>query len=100
MANKAYFDITVDKEYFQYHCKAVLHDLEIIPEVVSVELIKDTSDILVGVHAEMRVIFIAHKIMVRNWCKHLKIMKVVPFTDAELKGLNINSLTSKNAVLA
>lgn len=101
MKKKAYLVISIDKEYFQYHYKDVLRDLEPIREVVSVEQIKGTSDILVEVHTEMRVIFVAHKIMVKNWCKHLKIMRVVPFRDVELKGVNINSLiTTRSFILA
>lgn len=100
MANKAYFLINVDEEYLVDRCQAIVHDLETIPEVMSIEQIKDTFNILVGVYAEMRVIFVAHKIMTKNWCKHLQIMKVVPFTDVELKGVNTNSLITNRSFVS
>ena len=81
MATKAYFLISVAKEFCQYQddYQEVVEDLKAIPEVKSIEPVSGPCDLLVQVEAPIRVIFVADKILAKKWVKRLHILRVQPF---------------------
>jgi len=94
MGTKAYFVVTVAEEFYHNHYQDVLRDLEAVPEVESVERACDTHDLLVKVEAPIRAIFVANKILAKEWAKHLRMLKVEPFRVDECQGLTIDELLS------
>jgi len=94
MVTKAYFVISVDEEFYQNRYQDVLRDLEAVPEVESIERIKGTYDLLVKVGAPIRAIFVANKILPKEWAKRLYMLKVQPFRIEEYQKLTIDELLS------
>ena len=94
MARKAYFVIRVDEECYRNRYQDVLRDLKAIPEVESIERISHTCDLLVKVEAPIRVVFVANKILCKEWAKSLHALKVEPFRLEEYQGLTVDELLS------
>ena len=78
MATKAYFLIRVEEESCQDGYQQVMEDLAAIPEVKTIESVSGRCNLLVQVEAPVRVIFVAHKIMAKEWLKHLNVLTVEP----------------------
>ena len=81
MATKAYLLITVAREFCQCQdeYQDVLKELEVMPEVESIEPVNGVCDFLVQVEAPVRVIFVADKILAKKWVERLCILRVQPF---------------------
>ena len=94
MATNAYFMISVDEEFYQNCYQDVLRDLEAIPEVESIDRISHTCDLVVKVNAPIRVVFVANKILAKEWVKRLHMLKVQPFRIDEFQGLTVDELLS------
>ena len=92
MGTRAYFMVNVEKNFCQNGYQSVLSDLEAIPEVKSVERVSGACDLLVKVEAPIRMIFVANKLMAKEWVKRLYVLKVEPFQTNEYQGLNIDEL--------
>lgn len=99
MATKAYFVINVAEEFCRDYYQDMVRELKAIPEVKSIERISGTSDLLVKVEAPMRAIFVADKILVKQWVKRLVILKVQPFRPDEYQGLTVEELLKLRRVL-
>jgi len=94
MATKAYFLINVSKEFCQHRYQDVLSDLKAVPEVESIQRISGTCNLLVKVDAPIKAIFVANKILVKEWVQHLQIFKVDPFRADEYQDLTVDELSS------
>ena len=92
MATMAYFMINVAEKFCQNGFRDVLRDLEAIPEVQSVERVTGACDLLVKVEAPIRMIFVANKLLVKEWVKRLHVLHVEPIKPDEYQGLNIDDL--------
>ena len=79
MTTKAYFMINAVERFCQNNYQDVLKDLGTIPEVKSVERVSGACDLLVKVDAPIRMVFVANKIMAKEWVKSLYVLKVEPF---------------------
>jgi len=81
MATKAYFLINVAKEFCQCQndYQKAIEELKAIPEVKSVEPVFGTCDLIVQVEAPIRAVFVADKIVPKEWVKRLVVLKVQPF---------------------
>lgn len=78
MGTKAYFLINVAKQVVQrddYYAKAV-NELEAIPEVESVEPVSGIYDLMVKVDVPVRTIFVADKILEKEWVRRLHVLTV------------------------
>ena len=80
MFTKAYFLVSMAREFCQCQedYQAAVSELEAIPEVKSVEPIVGACDLMVQIEAPIRVIFIANKILPKEWVKRLIILRVEP----------------------
>lgn len=76
MATKAYFMVNVADGFSKERRVKAQRELEAMPEVQSVEWVSGTCDLLVTVEAPIRVIFVAHKIMAKEWVKRLRYAKI------------------------
>ena len=92
MATRAYFMVNVAEKFCQNGYRDILRDLEAIPEVQSIERVTGACDLLVKVEAPIRMIFVANKLLAKEWVKHLHVLHVEPIQTDELEGLNINDL--------
>ena len=92
MATRAYFMINVAEEFSKNGYQGILKDLEAIPEVESVERVTGASDLLVKVEAPIRMIFVANKILAKEWVKRLHVLHVEPIKPEEYQGLSIDEL--------
>ena len=92
MATKAYFMVSVAEKFCQNGYQDILMDLETIPEVKSVEHVRGACDLLVKVEAPIRLIFVANKLMAKEWVKRLRALQVDPIQPEEYQGLSIDEL--------
>ena len=92
MATRAYFMINVAEKFHQHGYQDILRDLEAIPEVKAVERVSGGCDLLVEVEAPIRMIFVANKLLVKEWVKRLHVLKVEPIQPEEYQGLTIDEL--------
>jgi len=92
MGTKAYFMIKVAKKVSRNGFQNILKDLESIPEVQSVERVNGAYDLLVKVEAPIRMIFVANKLMAKEWVKRLYVLKVEPIQPEEYQGLTVDEL--------
>ena len=99
MATKAYFVLSVAEEFYQNRYQDVLRDLKAIPEVESIERIKGTCDLLVKVDAPIRAVFVANKILPKEWVKRLHMLKVEPFRIDEYQELTYSELLRLKRVI-
>jgi len=99
MATKAYLVISVAEEFYQNRYQDVLRDLEAVPEVESIERISGTCDLMVKVEAPIRVVFVANKILPKEWVKRLYVLKVEPFRIDEYQGLTTDELLRLKSVI-
>ena len=99
MTTKAYFVISVDEEFYQNRYQDVLRDLKAVPEVESIERISSTCNLLVKVEAPIRVVFVANKILVKEWVKRLYVLKVEPFRIDEYPALTVDEILSLRRVI-
>lgn len=78
MGTKAYFLINVAKQVVQrddYYIKAI-NELEAIPEVESVEPVSGIYDLMVKVDVPIRAIFVADKILEKEWVRRLHVLRI------------------------
>ena len=99
MATKAYFMINVDGKFCNNGYQGILRDLETIPEVRAVERVDGKCDLFVEVDAPVRVIFVANKILAKEWVKRLQVLKVEPFQAEEYQGLTVDDLLKLKRVI-
>ena len=92
MATRAYFMVSVTEKFCYNGYQDILRDLEAIPEVKSVERVSGACDLLVEVEAPIRMIFVANKIMAKEWVKRLHVLKVEPIQTDEYQGLTSDEL--------
>ena len=101
MATKAYFVVSVDEEFYQNRYQDVLTDLETISEtlswvcrveVESIERVRGTCDLLVKVDTPIKAVFVANKVLAKEWTKRLYMLKVEPFRTDEYQGLSVDDL--------
>jgi len=92
MATKAYFMINVTEKFCQNGYQDILRDLETIPEVKAVERISGACDLLVKVDAPVRMIFVANKLLAKEWVKRLHVLYVEPIQPDEYQGLSVDEL--------
>lgn len=79
MGTKAYLMVNLDKRFNHdgYYLDGV-KELAAMPEVESVEPVSGVCDLLVKVDAPIRVVFVANKILAKEWVKNLKILRIEP----------------------
>lgn len=99
MGTMAYFMVNVDKKSCQNGYQDMLRDLEAIPEVKAVERVSGACDLLVKVDAPIRMIFVANKLMAKEWVKRLYVLKVEPFKGDDYQGLSIDELLKLKRVI-
>ena len=77
MGTKAYFMVNMKKKFNEdgYYLDAV-RELEAMPEVESVEQVSGVCDLVVKVDAPIRVIFVANKLMAKEWVKSLHVLRI------------------------
>lgn len=92
MVTKAYFMVNVAEKFCQNGYQRVFKDLEAIPEVKAVERVSGACNLLVKVEAPIRMIFVANKLMAKEWVKRLHVLHVEPFQTEECKGLTLDEL--------
>jgi len=79
MATKAYLMIHVKEEFNKTNqIEAIVAELRTIPEVKCIESADGACDLLVHIVAPIRAVFTANKVMVKEWVKDLRILKVEP----------------------
>lgn len=99
MATRAFFIISVAAKMAQTNYQDILKDLETIPEVRSVDRVRGACDLLVEVEAPIRMIFVANKLMAKDWVKRLYVLKVEPFGTEEYQGLTMDELQKLQRVI-
>ena len=99
MATKAYFMVSVAEKSCQNGYQRILSDLETIPEVQSVERVRGGCDLLVKVEAPVRMIFVANKLLAKQWVKRLQVLYVEPVQPEEYQGLSIDELIRLKRVI-
>ena len=99
MGTRAYFMVNVEKKFYQNGYQDMLRDLEAIPEVKAVERVSGACDLLVKVDAPIRMIFVANKLMAKEWVKRLYVLKVEPFRTDEYQGLSVDELLKLKRVI-
>ena len=92
MAIKAYFMVDVAEKFCQNGYQDILKDLGTIPEVESIERVKGACDLMVKVDAPIRMIFVANKLLVKEWVKKLHVLHVEPIQPDEYQGLSLDEL--------
>jgi len=93
MASKAYFMINIAEKLCQDGFQGVLRDLETMPEVKAIERVKGACDLLVKVEAPpSMMIFVANKLLAKEWVKRLHVLHIVPIQPQEYQGLGIDDL--------
>ena len=101
MGIKAYFVITVDEKFCQNGYGEILKDLESIPDIKSVDRVKGACDLLVKVDTDLsRMMFVANKVMISKWAKHLNVLQVEPIQPEKYKGLGMDELVWLKKVMA
>ena len=99
MATKAYFMVNIVEKSCQNGYQDIFRDLEAIPEVKAVERVSGACDLLVKVDAPIRMIFVANKLMAKEWVKRLYVLKVEPFRTDEYQGLSVDELIKLKRLL-
>jgi len=99
MGTRAYFMVNVEKKSCQNGYQDMLRDLEAIPEVKAVERVSGACDLLVKVDAPIRMIFVANKLMAKEWVKRLYVLKVEPFKGDDYQGLSVDELLKLKRVI-
>jgi len=99
MATRAYFMINVVEKFCQNGYRDILRDLEAIPEVQSVERVTGACDLLVKVEAPIRMIFVANKLLAKEWVKRLHVLHVEPIKPDEYQGLSVDEPLSLRRVI-
>ena len=99
MATRAYFMVSVAEKSRQHGYQDILRDLETIPEVQAVERVKGACDLLVKVEAPIRMIFVANKLLAKEWVKRLHVLHVEPIQPEEYQGLTIDELIKLKRLL-
>lgn len=99
MATRAYFMIDVAEKFSRNGYQNILRDLEAIPEVESVERVTGASDLLVKVEAPIRMIFVANKILAKEWVERLHVLHVEPIQPQEYQGLSIDELVKLKRII-
>jgi len=93
MATKAYFMFNVAEEHCQNGFQDILRDLEAVHEVKAIERVKGACDLLVKVDAPpSTMIFVANKLMAKEWVKRLHVLYIVPIQPDEYQGFSIDEL--------
>ena len=92
MGTKAYFMVSIAERFCQNGYQDILRDLEAIPEVKSVEAVMSMCDLVVKVEAPIRMIFVANKLLAKEWVKRLHVLHVEPIQPEEYQGLTIDEL--------
>ena len=84
MGTKAYLMVNLEKRFSDdgYYLNAV-RELATIPEVESIETVSGVCDLLVKVDAPIRVVFVANKILAKEWVKGLRILRIEPLEPDE-----------------
>jgi len=80
MGTKAYFLINVDEQITQNqeHLIRATGELEKIPEVEFVEPVSGIYDLMVKVDVPIRTIFVANKILEKEWVTRLLVLRIEP----------------------
>ena len=99
MATKAYFMINVAEKFCQNGYQGILMDLEAIPEVKAVERVNGACDLLVKVEAPIRMIFVANKLLAKEWVKRLYVLNIEPFQTEEYQGFTLDELIRLKRVI-
>ena len=99
MGTRAYFMVNVEEKFCQNGYQDMLRDLEAIPEIKSVERVSGACDLLVKVDAPIRMIFVANKLMAKEWVKRLYVLKVEPFKGDDYQGLSVDELLKLKRVI-
>ena len=99
MATKAYFMINVAERFCQNGYRDILRDLEAIPEVKAVERVNGACDLLVKVEAPIRMIFVANKLLAKEWVKRLYVLNIEPFQTEEYQGFTLDELIRLKRVI-
>ena len=88
MMAKAYLMINVTEEGVRNGYRDVVSDLKAIPEVMSIERVSGTCDLIVKVEVPVSnwVVFAANKVLAKKWVKHLHALNVEPFGAGEYLG--------------
>jgi len=92
MATKAYFMVNVAEKFWQEGYQRIFRDLEAIPEVKAIERVNGACDLLIKVEAPIRMIFVANKLMAKEWVKRLHVLHVEPIQPEEYQGLSVDEL--------
>jgi len=93
MATKAYFMVDVKEGFFQDgQMEDIVADLETIPEVKCVEPVNGVCDLLIEIEAPIRVVFVANKVLAKEWVKHLRVLKVEPFLTSVYEKLAVRHI--------
>jgi len=92
MATKAYFMVNVAEKFWQEGYPRIFRDLEAIPEVKAIERVNGACDLLIKVEAPIRMIFVANKLMAKEWVKRLHVLHVEPIQPEEYQGLSVDEL--------
>ncbi len=92
MATKAYFMVNVAEKFWQEGYQRIFRDLEAIPEVKAIERVNGACDLLVKVEAPIRMIFVANKLMAKEWVKRLHVLHVEPIQPEAYQGLSVDEL--------
>jgi len=100
MATRAYLMINVAEGLCQNGYQNALKDLEAMPEVQSIERVSGACDLLVKVEAPIRLIFVANKLMAKEWVKRLYVLQVEPFQTEQYQGLTIDELIRLKRVIS
>ena len=92
MATKAYFMVNVAEKFWQEGYQRIFRDLEAIPEVKAIERVNGACDLLIKVEAPIRMIFVANKLMAKEWVKRLHVLHVEPIQPEAYQGLSVDEL--------
>ena len=99
MGTKAYFMINVDKQIAQqddYYVRAI-NELEAIPEVEFVEPVSGIYDLMVKVDVPTRAIFVANKILAKEWVSRLHVLKVEPVEPERVEPIPYERVSEPSA---
>ena len=91
--------INVVEKFCQSGYQDILRDLKTIPEVKSVERVRGACDLLVKVEAPIDMLFVADKMLVKEWVKRLHVLHIDPIQPDEYQGLNIDDLIWLKSVM-
>lgn len=75
MTTKAYLMINVNNKFCRNSYQAMLKDILTMPDIVFIERIDGTCDLLVRSKYPSRIRFLADEILAKEWCENLRILK-------------------------